>query len=162
MDPMAKGLRFRIRRVALKVAEQHHHIHEILHDFDRALADGDRQRVSEVFESYRRALEAHFSLEEQVFFPGLHGLHPEQSAELDALSEDHESFAGELDRLAEKLLHGRVESFTRAFRDLVTDLGQHELREEQMLRRLSDLGGGDQKGPGESPSPSSSGVGSSS
>lgn len=160
MDPMVKGLRFRMRRVARKMADQHQHIHEILRDFDRALADGDRRRVSEVFESYRTALEAHFALEEEIFFPGLHGLHPEHSAELNALSEDHASFAGELDRLGETLVRDRLESFGRAFRGLVADLGEHERIEERIVRRLS--GGGGQVDADGSSSPSSSGVESSS
>jgi len=162
MDPMVKGLRFRMRRVARKMAAQHHHIHEILRDFDRALTGGDRQRVGEVFEGYRSALEAHFALEEEVFFPGLHGLHPEHSDELNALSDDHATFAEELDRLAEILLHDGLESFGRAFRDLVADLGQHEQQEERIVRRLAEPEGGGQLDADGSSSPSSSGVESSS
>jgi len=158
---MARGLRFRIQRAARKMAEQHQHIHGILRDFDHALADGDRQRVMEVFDSYRSALEAHFSLEEGVFFPGLHGLQPQRSAELDALSQDHESFAAELERLAESIRDVQLE---RAFGELVTDLGQHERREEQIVRRLTEGEGGedDQEDGSGSASPSRSGVESSS
>lgn len=161
---MARGLRFRIQRAARKMAEQHQHIHGILRDFDHALAGGDRQRVMEVFESYRSALEAHFSLEEGVFFPGLHGLQPQHSAELDALSQDHESFAAELERLAENIRDVQLEGFARAFGELVSDLGQHERREEQIVRRLTEGEGGedDQEDGSGSASPSRSGVESSS
>jgi hypothetical protein len=162
MDPMAKGLRFRIQRAARKMGEQHQHIHGILRDFDHALADADRPRVTEVFESYRSALEAHFSLEEEVFFPGLHGLQPQHSAELNALSEDHETFAAALERLADELGHAPLARFARHFRELVDDLGEHELREEQIVRRLSAGQGDDQEGGPGSPSPSRSGVESSS
>jgi hypothetical protein len=162
MDPMIRGLRFRIQRAARKMAEQHQHIHGILRDFDHALADADLPRLGEIFESYRSALEAHFSLEEEVFFPGLHGLQPQHSAELDALSEDHATFAAELERLADALGQQPLARFERGFRELVGDLAQHERQEERIVRRLSEGEGHDQEGGPGSASPSRSGVESSS
>ena len=108
MDRMATGLRFRLRRAARKIAAQHQHIHAILADFDVALAEGSPDRVAELYGRYRSALEAHFALEEEVFFPALHGLQPEHERELDALSRDHEGFLAELAGLGERLADDRL------------------------------------------------------
>lgn len=159
---MATGLRYRLRRAARKIAAQHQHIHAILADFDGALANGSRDLVAELYGRYRSALEAHFALEEEVFFPALHGLQPEHEPELDALSRDHEVFLAELVGLGERLEDARLDAFERAFRDLVRALDLHEQREEVIARSLPGAAGEDQSGSGGSRSASTSGVESSS
>jgi len=144
---METGLRYRVRRAARQLAEQHQHIHQILGELDRAIAGESRGRVSEVYALYRSALEAHFSLEDEVFFPALHGLQPEHAAELDALSRDHEGFIQSLGRLGERLSTEPLEGFARAFRDLVGEVGRHESREERVVRELVRAVSGDEAAP---------------
>lgn len=162
MDQMTSGLRFRLRRAARKIAAQHQHMHEILEDFERALADRSLERLRELYGRYRDALEAHFALEDEVFFPAIHGLQPEQEAELDALSRDHEGFLTDLAGLAERLAVDRLDVFEEAFRQLVRELDRHEQREEVVARSLPDETDGDQGGSENSSSASTSGVESSS
>jgi hypothetical protein len=159
---MATGLRYRLRRAAREMADQHQHIHEILADFDVVLADGSRDRVAELYGRYRSALEAHFALEEEVFFPALHGLQPEHGSELGALSREHEGFLAELAGLRARLADDHLGAFGRALRDLVRALELHERREEVIARSLLEPSGEDQSGSGGSRSASTSGVESSS
>jgi len=142
MDPMARGLRFRLGRAARHTAEQHRHIQEILRDFDRAVREGDRSALADVFRLYRSALTAHFSLEEEVFFPALHGLHPEHAGELDALSREHQEVNAVLEELDARVEAEEVDSFLRAFQELVDRLTGHEQREEALVHSLSDVGPG--------------------
>jgi len=83
-------------------------------------------------------MEAHFALEDGVFFPALHGLHPEQRDELEELSRQHQNFGLEMERLRQRLEEGSLERFGTAFHELVKGLGLHEQREEKVVRSLSD------------------------
>ena len=159
---MATGLRFRVHRAARKIAAQHEHIHAILADFDVALAEGSCDRVAEMYGRYRSALEAHFALEEEVFFPALHGLQPEHGHELNALSREHEGFLVQLAALGERLVEKHLEGFERVFRDLVSELDLHERREEVIARSLAEPTGEGPSGSGGPQSASTSGVESSS
>jgi iron-sulfur cluster repair protein YtfE (RIC family) len=138
MDPMATGLRYRVRRVARQIAEQHKHMHELVREFEQALADRLPHKLKDVLLRFHRAMDAHFALEDGVFFPALHGLHPEQRNELEELSRQHQNFAVEVERLYQRLEEGSLERFGTAFHELLAGLASHESREEKLVRSLAD------------------------
>jgi hypothetical protein len=138
MDPMATGLRYRVRRVARQIAEQHEHMHELAREIEQALTERLPDRLKDVMLRFRGALDAHFALEDGVFLPALHGLHPEQRNELEELSRQHQNFAVEIERLCQRLEEGSLERFGTAFHELLRGLALHERREEKLVRVLSD------------------------
>jgi iron-sulfur cluster repair protein YtfE (RIC family) len=140
MDPMVSGLRYRVRRAARQISDQHRHMSELRRRCDEALAGGGGEELREALLRYCGALDAHFALEEDVFFPALHGLRPEHTEELDALSREHEVFATRLTALrrcteTESGGDGVVASF-QAFAE---EMRQHEAREERLVRKIADL-----------------------
>jgi hemerythrin-like domain-containing protein len=139
MDPMASGLRYRIRRAARQISEQHRHMNELLREINEALAEGARERLMDLLVRYRGAMDAHFTLEDSVFFPALHGLHPKHADELDLLSHEHQGFAVELGRLRRFLEEGRLDAFSKTLQDFVNDVTRHEAREERLVQDLADL-----------------------
>jgi hypothetical protein len=160
MDPMSRGLRFRLRRAARQTVEQHEHIDQILGDLRGALDGRDRERVADVFASYRAAVRAHFTLEEDVFFPALHGLHPEHRVALEALIQDHGEMRTDLETLAGSLDGAALGPFAARLRDLVERMREHEGREERLVRSVVPLREGDGEGsspPGSGPSTPSGG-----
>ena len=138
MDPMATGLRYRVRRVSRQIAEQHEHMHELVRELEQALTDQLTDKLKEVLLRFRAAMEAHFALEDGVFFPALHGLHPEQRDELEELSRQHQNFGVEMERLRQSLEEGSLEHFGMAFHELLKGMGLHEQREEKVVRSLAD------------------------
>jgi iron-sulfur cluster repair protein YtfE (RIC family) len=138
MDPMATGLRYRLRRASRQIAEQHKHMRELARELEQALADQLPDKLKDVLLRFRGAMDAHFALEDGVFFPALHGLHPEQRSELEELSRQHQNFGVELERLRQRLEEGSLERFGTAFHELVKGLSLHEQREEKVVRSLSD------------------------
>jgi iron-sulfur cluster repair protein YtfE (RIC family) len=138
MDPMATGLRYRVRRVSRQIAVQHEQMHELVRELEQALTEQLPDRLKDVLLRFRGAMDAHFSLEDSVFFPALHGLHPEQRSELEELSRQHRSFGVEVERLRQRLDEGSLERFGTAFYELLKGLALHEKREEKMVRRLED------------------------
>lgn len=139
MNQMNDGLLYRVKRASRQIAEQHAHLSEILRGFEPLLERGDGGAVRELFQRYRGALDAHFSLEEAVFFPALHGLHPERSADLEALSAEHQEFLGKLARLSEGL-EADLEGFRRGLRAISSEFATHESREEKVVRQAAGEG----------------------
>ena len=85
MESDGSGLRYRLRRALRQIGEQHQQLRELHSRLRRAVASGDRRDARDGFRRYREAVGAHFALEDGVFFPALHGLHPEHAEELDPL-----------------------------------------------------------------------------
>ena len=133
---MTHGLLYRVKRAARQISEQHVQLGEILRALRPAIACGDAQEARSLIERYRRAIESHFSLEEDVFFPALHGLHPNHGEDLEQLGADHEDFRLQLDRLG-ALLDGNLGAFEAGLALYERDLAVHESREERLVRELT-------------------------
>jgi hemerythrin-like domain-containing protein len=137
MVAMQTGLRFRVRRAARKIWEQHRYIDEIQRELECALAGEVREPVKDLFARYRAALAAHFSIENDVYFPALHGLHPEHIGKLEQLAVEHDSFRDALEGLSARLeTENGLERFVAAFQELVERLADHEAREERLAEAL--------------------------
>ena len=138
MESMETGLRFRLKRAARQIGEQHRDLDRICLELGEALADGAVNDARDAFQRYCSAVEAHFNLEEEVFFPAIHGLHPEQGDELESLSRDHGELSKELQQMAEQMLRSGVEAFASSFQTHLQALAAHEGREEQLVSKLAE------------------------
>jgi hemerythrin superfamily protein len=135
---MVAGLRYRVKRAARQIGEQHRQMETLLGQLGAALGRADQGEARHLLNRYRGALDAHFSLEEEVFFPALHGLHPEHAGALETLSREHGEFAEALARLDGVLAAEALDAFLGPFRELVKRMAEHELREERLVGRLAE------------------------
>jgi hypothetical protein len=140
MEPGESGLRYRMRRALRQIGEQHRQLREILDRLQAALASGDRPGLRDAFVRYRHAAGAHFELEDGVFFPALHGLHPEEGEMLELLSGEHVGMLAELQRLAPLVEAQALDGFGAAFSSFRAGLASHEGREEDLVARLVEGG----------------------
>ena len=138
MDPMATGLRYRLRRASRQIAVQHQNMRELARELEQALGEKRMDDLKDVLLRFRAAMDAHFALEDGVFFPALHGLHPEQRGELEDLSHQHQSFGVEIERVSQRLEESSLERFETAFHELLSGLASHEKREESLVRAVAD------------------------
>lgn len=123
----------RLAHEAKRVAAQHDVIDAFERDARAALGGGDAAAIGTALQGFEKALLAHFSLEEEVHFPALHGLDAALRPQLEALERDHLGFREELARLVASRDAGpaRIEAFAA----LATALRQHEDREEALFGR---------------------------
>ena len=138
MELAQAGLRYRMRRALRQIGEQHRQLREIHDGLGAAIASGERPAARDAFVRYQHAIGAHFELEDQVFFPALHGLHPEEQESLEALGRDHGVLIAALQLLAPLLGESALERFGAAFDAFRRDLAQHEQREEALVSRIAD------------------------
>ncbi|HEX5067277.1 MAG TPA: hemerythrin domain-containing protein [Myxococcota bacterium] len=136
-DALETGLRLRLRRALRRVESQHTRMRELLRDLEDAVRQGDPAAAIAPLGRLRDALAAHFDLEDQVLFPALHGLSPSARLALEALSDQHRSFLGELlDMRA-----GKCACDAAAVSRLHAAIGDHERREEFLLEEVVDKAG---------------------
>jgi iron-sulfur cluster repair protein YtfE (RIC family) len=136
------GLRMRLAHEARRIAGQHAYLAALEATTRVALETGDGAAVARALDVFAGSLEAHFSLEEHVQFPALHGLHPENERDLAELVADHVRFRSALEAL-QALAAGpdptaRRAEAVAAFGRLTDDLGGHEAREEVLLARAPE------------------------
>jgi hypothetical protein len=137
MDAMQPGLRYRIRRAIRQMGEQHAHLRACFTEIRMALARGDTSGCQDALERLRSVLEAHFELEDDVFFPALHGLRPDCAEGLERLSREHVGFADALRRLAKDLEDAGVDACERAFEAFAGSIAEHEAHEERLVGSIA-------------------------
>jgi len=133
------GLGRRLRREAHRISSQHRQLDEFYLLIVEAMETGSSESVGMALTRFADALEAHFTMEENVHFPALHGLRPALSPRLSALEEQHQRFRGDLFHVRE-LATSDLAAAETAFDLLVTALAAHELEEERILEEVRPRG----------------------
>jgi hypothetical protein len=133
------GLALRLRREAQRVAGQHVQLGELADEILDALGRGGLAEARLALARFREALDAHFSLEEDFYFPALHRHASGLSGELAELTRDHEALrAGFSD--ASRALAGLDGAQCSAALDAwLPRLAEHERREEQLLEQPAQV-----------------------
>jgi iron-sulfur cluster repair protein YtfE (RIC family) len=139
MRQMETGLRHRLRRAVRQMASQHQHLRALIESIEEASEIGQVAKVQESVDRLRGAIEAHFSLEDDIFFPALHGLHPETGRELNALMREHADYLEELARLRAELEADTLDAFAEGFEVFSRTIAAHECREERLVASLAGL-----------------------
>lgn len=127
------GLRHRLRRALRQMEDQHRHLRPIHAELARSLEHDALPEIVSWMERYRKALEAHFSVEDELLFPAVAGLDPGTEAALTELSREHGVFVEQLLALESELsVHfGRPAALrVESLRELLAD---HEAREERLV-----------------------------
>jgi hypothetical protein len=133
---METGLRLRVKRAVRQMSDQHRHIRAIHGSIQDALERGGASDAEAALDRLQSAVEAHFALEDEVFFPALHGLRPEFAEALEALSREHAEFAAALRGMIGDLRASGVEALQGGFEAYARALAAHEVREEAIVTEL--------------------------
>lgn len=132
------GLRVRMRGEERRISSQHQQLGDL---FDRILASvkggGTRMALGD-FLLFSTALEAHMAVEEDIYFPALHGLRNDIGDELAGLVTEHIRIRGELPKVHERLNGANEADARRALGELADLIDRHEKQEENLLARISE------------------------
>ena len=139
MNQMETGLRHRLRRAVRRIATQHEQLRGLHGKLRAAIDAAGIAEVRECTDRLRAAIDAHFTLEEGVFFPAVHGLHPESTPELNLLAREHRQSLAVLDRLRDELTTRSMAEIAQVLRGFSDVTAEHEAREERLLESLADL-----------------------
>jgi hypothetical protein len=78
------------------------------------------------------------AVEEDIYFPALHGLRNDVGDELLELVEEHVRIRGELPKVQERLNGASEMDARQALGDLASLVDRHEKQEEDLLARISE------------------------
>ena len=140
MDGMRTGLAHRLRRTEKQIVDQHRHIREIGRELDQAAEKGRSAEVRTWLHRLEEALSAHFELEEDVVFPALHGLAPSQGDALEGLVREHGELLVTLRHVRETTSEAEQGDVSDELPALRARLGDHERREEALVKAAMSRG----------------------
>ena len=133
--PREIGLELRMRRESVRISSQHRQLDEHWARVREALERGETGRARRTFAHYADALEAHLSLEDDFYYPALHGLSPALGGELAALAREHTSLRSSLASVREELARSGAATSSSTLTGFFAALADHERREEALLAR---------------------------
>lgn len=131
-------LRRRVRRTALLVGGQRERLAPIFVELNTAVASGDTRAAETAAFRLEGAMQAHFLLEEQIFFPALQGLYPDRAPELRMLMKDHGRLRAELRALIDQILASQLQLAAKSIAACSAALLEHEAREELFVKPLAE------------------------
>ena len=132
-----QGLRLRLRSDEKRVESQHQKLDEFCREVYSTLGkEGPRAAIND-FLLYEAAVEAHMTLEEEVYFPALHGLRADLSEKLSELVRDHVEIRTVLDEIKSHLKANSESQARLALEALGRFFHDHEVREESLFVRVS-------------------------
>lgn len=127
------GLRLRMAHEARRISSQHRQLDSLYWLVVAALERRAPAQACTAFVRFRDALDAHMSLEDELYFPALRGLRPELEPELAGLVRDHRRFRRSLDALAGAFADGNGAACAGGLESFATGFADHEQREEHLL-----------------------------
>lgn len=132
-----RGLRIRMRSEERRISSQHRQLGDL---FERVVAsieaDGPRRAVGD-FLLFTTALEAHLSVEEEIYFPALHGLRNDVGGELVGLVAEHGEIRAAIPHVQDRLATDDRALAREALDGLADRVQRHEQAEESLLARIN-------------------------
>ena len=92
--------------------------------------------AQDCFARYREAVDAHFGLEGEMFFPAIHGLRPDWGEPLERLDREHAELRASLAHVGRRIAAGASGDAGQLLARFAAELREHERREEELLARL--------------------------
>jgi iron-sulfur cluster repair protein YtfE (RIC family) len=116
--------------------EEHSELDQLVTELDAALRDGRSGRASEALDDLTEAFRSHLAIEEEVYFPLLEGLLPEQAPGIRGARLAHRDLLGAFDRLREQVAQADLPTARATLDDLLQRFRDHEQEEARMVARL--------------------------
>ena len=124
-------------REARRISSQHRQLDELYAMVEDALRLGEPEAARLAFQRFADALEAHFSLEDGLYFPALHGLRPALAGPLAELAREHVRLREDASAVREHLDRDDLVGAAQALDRLIPALAKHEGVEEQLLAGIA-------------------------
>lgn len=131
-----RGLRLRMASEARRVHSQHEQLATLVAELVRTFEHGDAQRMRSAFEHFADAFDAHMRVEENLYFPALHGLLPEVDAELTSLTDEHRALRRDVEDIRARLIAHDADEARRLLEALASRRDAHEAIEEALIERV--------------------------
>jgi len=121
-----------------RITSQHEKLDELCRDVYRCIdKDGPTKAMGD-FLLFATALDAHMTVEEDIYFPALHGLRPDAGEELTRLVGEHAQLRQMSERVKGLLKQGDREGAKLGLDQLAREVSAHEAEEEELIVRINE------------------------
>jgi hemerythrin superfamily protein len=121
------------KNVGRKIATQHRLLKSLFEGLGTALSAHDDDSAQRRTAGLRRALDAHFLLEEEHYFPRVRDEQPDRETDLQRLVEDHLTMRSCVEQVSAQLDRAEWEAAARTFNDLRARFQRHEASEREIV-----------------------------
>ena len=132
------GLKLRMRGEERRISSQHRQLEQLFDRVMKSVRVGGPHKAVNDFLLFSTALEAHMSVEEDIYFPALHGLRNDVGDELGRLIEEHQRIREQLADLRLTLASNDEDLGIAALERLAADVDRHEETEEKLISRITE------------------------
>ncbi len=134
------GLRKLMHRDTRRISTQHRKLDTFYAMIAMALELGELPKARAAFLRFQDALDAHFSLEDELYFPAIRGLRPQLDAALAELVREHRFLRKAMQDVGRELERDDQSRSADALEEFVVLLSAHEGREEELLASIERRG----------------------
>jgi hemerythrin-like domain-containing protein len=132
------GLRMRMRGEERRITSQHEKLDVFCREvYTRIDKDGAQLAIND-FLLFSAALDAHMTVEEDIYFPALHGLRPDIGDELAGLVAEHDELRVGLDEVRRALKRDDGPQARVALDQLARRVSAHEIAEEDLIALINE------------------------
>ncbi len=124
--------------------EEHSELDQLVAELRRSLAFHGSARVSQAMEEFAAELESHLSVEEEVYFPLIEQLLPDQAGGTRRARLAHVELRGDLEKMRAQIEEGDLDQARRTFEALLRRFRDHEHQEAKLIPRQPGAAGGRQ------------------
>lgn len=136
------GLRLRMRGEERRILAQHDRLDALCEEIQERLGeDGPEaspESSREGFQQLRTALDAHMKMEEEIYFPALHGLQADAESALSELVAEHDELRETASRVSDRLESLDRDGARVEMGRLASRVTAHEQAEEDLIARITE------------------------
>lgn len=132
------GLRLRMRSEERRITSQHERLDALCRDVYRRIDEDGPAGACGDYDLFVTALDAHMTVEEDIYFPAIHGLRSETGTQLTRLVEAHAALRSAAEEIRRRLEGGDREGARSGLDRLAQDVSRHEREEEDLLARITE------------------------
>jgi iron-sulfur cluster repair protein YtfE (RIC family) len=127
------GLHLRMKNESRRIAEQHHRLAELRGRVTEEIQARSVAGARSAFTDFSGALEAHFGVEEKIYFPAVRGLDDQLRTAVDGLLAEHRKLRIRVRDLTQRFESGNGFACLVVLQALIDELEEHEQREEAVM-----------------------------
>mgnify|MGYP003667140218 CR=1 FL=1 len=124
--------------ISARLGRHHRECDAMFAAADNAVANGDWGAAVFAFATFRKDLEAHFAIEEDVLFARFEAVTGNASGPTHVMRVEHQAMRDALARIADALFRRDAEDFGGESETLFVLMQQHNMKEENVLYPLCD------------------------
>jgi len=132
------GIRLRMRGEERRITSQHERLDVLCREVYAQIDKHGAASAAGDYLLFMTALDAHMTVEEDIYFPALHGLRPDAGSELAELVGEHAELRRQAEAIRDQLKAGDRDGARLDLDRLARHISKHELAEEDLIARITE------------------------